>query len=282
MVQSSRMRSTISSQRDVQPQYRAVEGTWQPRRTSVPRSLTSSVTVPVSQRHALPKNRAYLPNLLRKKSQSLAPGHDAPPLILPECVPLSASPCMLFRHTHGPGRHTITEVWESNTCRARNQDVTVEKRSVRAPRHSLSTRMPSPSSRPPPAPHADGGTCEPWPSDVDSGSRNCSSPTPNGRRTRKRRGGGAVEFMAFALLSALRQRDEMHPLLHDTSITEMSLCHTRVWGGGAKYGMVCSLKLAARDQRCPQAGWGASPPLGRIAYVARGRGGCYGPFRPSC
>src|SRR5690349_8758195 len=67
-----------------------------------------------------------------------------------------------------------------------------------------------------------------------------------------------------------------------TSMTEMALCHTSVWGGGAKYGMVCVLTRAGRDQRCRQAGRGASPPLGRVASVARCRGGCYGPSRPSC
>jgi hypothetical protein len=67
-----------------------------------------------------------------------------------------------------------------------------------SPSPSPSTRRPSPSSRPPRAPHAGGGTRASWPSDAASGFGNCSSITPNGRRTRKGRSRGAVALRVWS------------------------------------------------------------------------------------
>src|SRR5919197_143713 len=44
----------------------------------------------------------------------------------------------------------------------------------------------------------------------------------------------------------------------------MLLCHTRTWGGCAKYAMVCSLQPAVRAQRYPEAGSGTAPPCAAL------------------
>jgi hypothetical protein len=104
----------------------------------------------------------------------------------------------------------------ANRCRARNQSITVEKRCLRTPSHSLSTWRRYHSSRPPPAPHADGRTRGKWPSDADSGFRHCSSTTHHRRRARKWRGGGGGEVLAFALWDAWREMYEVYLLTGST------------------------------------------------------------------
>jgi hypothetical protein len=107
----------------------------------------------------------------------------------------------------------------ANLCRASNQSVTAVPRSVRVPSPSPSTRRPSPSpsSRSPRAPHAAGGARASWPSDAASGFGNCSSITPNGRRTRKGRRSlyrnlSMVEVGIYMDTSASMKRPSLHAI----------------------------------------------------------------------